>query len=256
MPSREHLRELRTRTLADAGVALRADNPDAPVFVGKPIVYNSRTAIGNPLKWGFYEEVAAGAATKTLQEGDARFLVDHETSMPVSRVSAGTLRLVESDAGVSAESDMNLRKSYVADLVENLRDGTVTGMSFGFYVTKDEWSQVDVETTDGETVQADLRTIREIRLLEVSAVTFPAYEDTEAGLRKMTAAVRSMRDGFMSPDDLRVIEGLAASAGGTPEPADATRDDTDDQPAATTGPTFAHLARLHDALAARYRISA
>jgi uncharacterized protein len=241
------LRELRTRSIADAAVALRDATDAAPVFVGKPIVYNSRTAIGNPLRWGFYEEVAPGAATKTLQEGDIRFLVDHDTSMPVSRSSAGTLRLMETDGGVDVDSDLNTAKSYVADLVENLRDKTITGMSFGFIVTKDEWSTVDVATADGQTVEADLRVIREFRLLEVSAVTFPAYEDTEAGLRKMTAAVRAMRDGSLSASDIEAFE-LAGRAAGERQPAEATGA-PETQPAAATVPAQLLLAR-HAAFAA------
>jgi len=241
------LRELRTRSVDDAAVALREAADAAPVFVGKPIVYNSRTAIGNPLKWGFYEEIAPGSATKTLQEGDIRFLVDHETSMPVSRSSAGTLRLVESDAGVAVDSDLNVAKSYVADLVENLRDKTITGMSFGFIVTKDEWSTIDVGTADGQTVEADLRVIREFKLLEVSAVTFPAYEDTEAGLRKMTAAIRALREGTLTDAEIEALQ-LAGRAAGERQPADATGA-TETQPVAATVPARLRFMR-HDALAA------
>ncbi len=62
-------------------------------------------------------------------------------------------------------------------------------MSFGFQVVKDDWQLIDVETTDGDTVQAELRILREVKLFEVSAVTFPAYTDTEASLRNVAAAL-------------------------------------------------------------------
>jgi hypothetical protein len=39
-------------------------------FVGHAAVFDVRTAIGNPLRWGFYEEIAPGAFTKTLSKGD------------------------------------------------------------------------------------------------------------------------------------------------------------------------------------------
>src|SRR5690606_11205460 len=72
--------ERRTRALADTDARLvRADSDDeARRFTGHAAVFNSRTAIGNPLKWGWYEEIATGAFDKTLAEGDARFLVDHD----------------------------------------------------------------------------------------------------------------------------------------------------------------------------------
>lgn len=183
--------ERRRLTLPEAGAQVRAADGDdtSPTFVGYAAKFNDRTAIGNPLTWGFYEEVADGAFTKTLTEGDSRFLVDHDTRMIVSRVSAGTLRLAQDKSGLAVDSDLNVRKSYVADLVENLDDGSVTGMSFGFEVLKDDWQTIDIETKDGDTVQAELRILREVKLWEVSAVTFPAYDSTEASLRSVATAL-------------------------------------------------------------------
>jgi HK97 family phage prohead protease len=116
----------------------------------------------------------------------------------VARVSAGDLQLAEDDIGLATTVDpLDEELSYVRDLVRNLEKRRITGMSFGFYVVRDEWSTVEVEVTgaDGKTTteQAELRRILELRLLEVSAVTFPAYEDTDAGLRKMADEVRAAR---------------------------------------------------------------
>lgn len=192
--------ERRTRPLSitDARVLTRAEGDAAKVFTGHAAVFDSRTAIGNPLRWGWYEEIAAGAFTKTLAEGDARFLVDHDSRLLVARVSAGDLRLAEDDIGLATTVDpLDEELSYVRDLVRNLEKRRITGMSFGFYVVRDEWSTVEVEVTgaDGNTTteQAELRRLLELRLLEVSAVTFPAYEDTDAGLRKMADEVRAAR---------------------------------------------------------------
>ena len=71
---REERREL---ALDVAGATLRADaGSAAESFVGHAAVFDQRTAIGNPLTWGFYEQVSPGAFTKTLSEGDARMLID------------------------------------------------------------------------------------------------------------------------------------------------------------------------------------
>ena len=45
--------ERRVRPLVDTDVELvrAADDTAAPTFAGHAIVYNSRTAIGNPLTW-------------------------------------------------------------------------------------------------------------------------------------------------------------------------------------------------------------
>lgn len=219
--------ETRTAPLSSVAVELRAAE-DGPKFHGTAIVYNQRTAIGNPASWGWYEEIAPGCATKTLAESDVRFLVDHDSDAVVSRTTGvpglAQLTLTDTPDALEVDSDLNVRKSYVADLVENLTDRSITGMSFGFYVVKDEWTRETVTVTNDQGVAAELevevRRILEIRLVEVSAVTFPAYDQTEAGLRSMCDEVRSTY--------------LPAPASGEGhEPAETTRD-SDDEPAAAT----------------------
>ncbi|MDE7093924.1 MAG: HK97 family phage prohead protease, partial [Oscillospiraceae bacterium] len=54
--------------------------------------------------------------------------------------------------------------------------GDITGMSFMFYVSDEEWKDLNTEKPT--------RHIREIgAVFEVSAVTFPAYETTEIQAR-------------------------------------------------------------------------
>ena len=183
--------ERRARSADAAGLQLRAGKDGAPAFYGHAAVVNSRTAIGNPLSWGFYEEIAPGAFDETLQSCDARFLVDHDSSKLVARTSAGDLRLSVDSTGLVADADLDQELSYVRDLTRNVEKRRITGMSFGFMVKRDKWSTVDVTAQDEKgkeyTTQADLRTIEAVDLMEVSAVTFPAYDETDAALR----AIRS-----------------------------------------------------------------
>ena len=183
--------EHRRLPLSTAEVVIRAvDGGDGTErFRGYAAKFNSRTAIGNPLRWGFYEEIAPGAFTKTLSEPYARMLIDHDSYYVVSRVSAGTLDLAEDDKGLPVDSALDPALSYVNDLKANVRNKNITGMSFGFYVVKDDWTLEKVETSDGQTVEVEVRRILEVRLIEVSAVTFPAYEDTEAELASVSAAL-------------------------------------------------------------------
>ena len=182
--------ERRRLPLSTADVVIRAIEGDTggERFKGYAAKFNSRTAIGNPLRWGFYEEIAPGAFTKTLQEGDARFLVDHDSYYVVSRVSAGTLDLAEDALGLPVDSALDTELSYVNDLRANVRNGNITGMSFGFYVLKDQWSTETIDTSEGP-AEVEVRRIQEVRLIEVSAVTFPAYEDTEAELASVASAL-------------------------------------------------------------------
>ncbi|MFC9036811.1 HK97 family phage prohead protease [[Kitasatospora] papulosa] len=242
--------ERRDLTLATAGLQVRAVEGGGPGFTGHAAVFNSRTAIGNPLTWGFYEEIAAGAFTKTITEGDARMLVDHDTRMVVSRVSAGSLRLAQDQVGLAVDADLDTELSYVSDLVVNLRNKNITGMSFGFRVVKDDWEPVEIETVDGDKAEAELRIIREVQLFEVSAVTFPAYEDTDAGLRSVGVALAARGDAeafdrraAYRPEllDFRHEPGRAPTRGG-----DAT------QPGETTG---GRQAMHMEMLAARYLLA-
>ncbi|MEV0441812.1 HK97 family phage prohead protease [Streptomyces spectabilis] len=184
--------ERRRLPLSTAEVAIRAaDGEGGTRFSGYAAVFNSRTAIGNPLRWGFYEEIAPGAFAKTLQEGDARMLIDHDSYYVVSRVSAGSLSLAEDARGLAVDSALDEGLSYVADLKANIRNKNITGMSFGFYVIKDDWTLEKVDTSDGQSAEVEVRRILEARLIEVSAVTFPAYEETEAELASVASALVS-----------------------------------------------------------------
>ncbi|MGW6566448.1 HK97 family phage prohead protease [Streptomyces sp. NPDC054975] len=242
--------ERRSLSLAAAGLQVRADG-DARGFAGHAAVFNSRTAIGNPLSWGFYEEIAPGAFTKTISEGDARMLVDHDTRMVVSRVSAGSLRLAQDQVGLAVDADLDARLSYVGDLIVNLDNRNITGMSFGFRVVKDEWEPLPVETVDGNTVETELRIIREVQLFEVSAVTFPAYEDTDAGLRSVGMALAARGDDAAF-DRRAAYRPELNDFRHEPAAAAATRGDGITQPGETTG---GRQAMHMKALAARYSLA-
>lgn len=183
-----------------AGVEVRAAGDSAPRFVGRALVYNSRAAIGDPKMWGFYEEFAAGAAARTLAEFDQRMLIDHDTYYLVSRVSAGDLVLTDSAAGVDVDSELDEELTYVRDLRRNVEKRRITGMSIGFRIPPggQRWEEIEVEEPDGagrvRVFTADLRVITDIDLIEVSAVTFPAFTDTEADLRTVAAALETRGD--------------------------------------------------------------
>lgn len=254
MPATMTGAERRHLALGDAGVTIRADE-GAARFSGYASVFNSRTAIGNPLRWGFYEEIADGAFAKTLAEGDARMLIDHDSYYVVSRMSAGTLALTEDERGLAVDSALDGELSYVRDLQANLRNGNITGMSFGFHVIKDEWASETIEVDGADPVPVDVRTIREVRLIEVSAVTFPAYTDTEAELKAVARALDHR-------GDLAAVEARAAFRPELldlvhidREPGEPTRgEQTPVEPAVSTQPASLPLDLRMNALAARYRL--
>lgn len=153
------------------------------VIVGRATPFNSQTMIGEA-PWGFREQIQPGAFTKTLNEADVVYLVNHDSNMPLARTSAGTLTLRQTDKGLEFEATP-ADTSYARDLMENIRAKNIQGNSFGFQVVKDSWSVGD----DG----VDERTIHEVKLMEISSCTFPAYADTEVSMRDVVSAIKERR---------------------------------------------------------------
>lgn len=165
MPSNE------IRTLARA-LDMRAEG-ERRTIGGYAAVFNTETDIG----W-FRERIAPGAFATAIS-GDVRALFDHDPGRVLGRTISGTLRLAEDATGLSCEIDLP-DTSDGRDVETLVARGDVSGMSFGFRVTREEWDETNP--------QSPLRTILEVELFEVSVVTFPAYADTEIALRSLESA--------------------------------------------------------------------
>lgn len=162
----------------------RAKGDDGPgTFVGHAAVFNKRAAIGDPRSWGFWEEIDPGAFDGALSRGDdVRFLVDHNSSKLLGRTTSGTLRLSTDRRGLVSEGDLP-DTTDGRDTRVLIDRGDLNQMSFGFIPTKIEWSELE----DG----TELARILDIEpLVDVSVVTFPAYDETDASVR---SAVQEMR---------------------------------------------------------------
>jgi HK97 family phage prohead protease len=122
---------------------------------------------------GFKETIQAGAFGRAINEGqDVRALINHDAGLILGRTTSGTLKLSEDSTGLHYEVDAP-DTSYARDLAESMKRGDVTQSSFGFRVREDDWQR------EG---RGRLRTLIDVDLLDVSPVTYPAYEDTESGV--------------------------------------------------------------------------
>jgi HK97 family phage prohead protease len=187
-------------------------------ITGLAAPFNSPTMIGDSA-YGFREQFAPGAFTKTVQESDIVFLYNHDTGMPLSRQSAGTLSLRQTDRGLEFEA-VPVDTSYGRDLTANIAAGNIKGCSFGFRSVKEDWTDDDGNPADEWT--GTQRTVREAQLLEVSAVTFPAYGDTDISSRDAVTAARESRGG---PKPVPEVVS-AAPDGGTEARTDDVSDET------------------------------
>jgi HK97 family phage major capsid protein/HK97 family phage prohead protease len=117
-----------------------------------------------------------------------RYLFNHNPDAVLARTKSGTLKLGEDKAGLAVDAEL-APTSVGRDLAILMERGDVNQMSIGFRVIQDEWEEV--EGDDGHVYER--RTIKEAQLFDVSAVTYPAYEETDAGLRTAEHA-REVRD--------------------------------------------------------------
>jgi HK97 family phage prohead protease len=172
---------------------VRAEDGDrGKMLTGQPIVYDERTNLG------FYDEIIDNNALAKTDLRDVRFLVNHNTDMiPLARSrnnNANSTMQMEVIEGKGMSIRVNLDTENNAEakaLYSAVERGDITGMSFMFVVDEDSWEDLE---TDHPT-----RHIRSIdRVMEVSAVTFPAYEATSIQARGLSDALDSAKESLES----------------------------------------------------------
>lgn len=142
----------------------------APTIEGYFAVFNSIYEIAP----GMTESVAPGAFSQTLS-GDIRALTNHDTTLVLGRTKAHTLELREDEHGLWGRVAINPNDSDAMNLYERVKRGDVDQCSFGFDILAEE--------TDFRDDGSIHWTIREVELYEVSACTFPAYQETNISAR-------------------------------------------------------------------------
>ena len=175
-------------------------------ITGTPIVFNQATDLG----W-FEEKIARGALDGTDLK-DVRFLVGHNTSMiPLARSrnnnENSTMQMTVDADGMNIRVDLDTENNAEARaLYSAVKRGDISGMSFMFIVDKDSWADAESDYPK--------RTVEHIsRVLEVSAVAFPAYPQTSIqiasegdGLESAKASLESERTRLKEEREAREAE--------------------------------------------------
>lgn len=196
---------------------VRAENDDKGTYItGRPIVYESKTNIGP-----FDEIIHRGALDKT-DLTDVRFLVNHDISkIPLARsrknTPNSTMQLSVDKDGMAIRVNLDVENNNEARaLYSAVQRGDITGMSFMFGIDDERWEDLESE-----------HPTRHINLIstvvEVSAVTFPAYEDTEINARCKEAldnarqaveTARSKEQSSVDTDELELLKEKTKILGG------------------------------------------
>ncbi len=150
------------------------------IITGRPIVYNSRTDLG------WFDEVIESGALDNTDLTDVRFLVNHDTSkIPLARsrrnTPNSTMQLWTDAEGMAIRVSLDTENNSEArNLYSAVERGDITGMSFMFGIDAERWEDLESDhpTRHIEAIST---------VVEVSAVTFPAYEATEINARSKEA---------------------------------------------------------------------
>lgn len=196
---------------------VRAEETDAGnIITGRPIVYNSRTDLG------YFDEIIEPGALNNSDLTDVRFLVNHDTSkIPLARSRRNngnsTMQLTVDNDGMAIRVMLDTENNSEArSLYSAVQRGDISGMSFMFGISDEEWEDLE---SDHPT-----RHIKEISsVVEVSAVTFPAYESTEINARSKEAlenarstvdTVRQQNATSVETDELELLKAKTKILGG------------------------------------------
>lgn len=119
-------------------------------FKGYAAIFGKADAMG--------EIIEPGAFTKTLKEGKAYpMLWYHDPRQPL-----GVARLALDGKGLKVDGELNLEVQAAREKYALMKQKAIRGLSFGFKTIKDIW-------------EGTARRLREVKLFEISPVTFQAH---------------------------------------------------------------------------------
>ena len=181
-------------------VRAEQDEKHGNILTGRPIVYDQKTDLG------WYDEIIERGALADTDLRDVRFLVNHNTDMiPLARSrnnnANSTMQMSIDEEGMAIRVDLDIENNSEAkNLYSAVERGDIDGMSFMFTVDGDKWDDIESEHPT--------RTITNIgKVMEVSAVTFPAYEQTSISARGLDSALDSAKSSLDSVKaEARAIE--------------------------------------------------
>lgn len=182
----------------DLHAELRSGEGEKPRIVGHAAIFDAWTTLYEGRSYIWREVVRPGAFTNALAEGqDVRALWNHDANIVLGRTESGTLRLSEDAVGLLMSVDPP-DTQYIRDLVLSpIERRDVSQMSFAFTIRRGKTIITELEagktitnnggervtlTRDGDRYVEE-RELLDLNLMDVSPVTYPAYEQTDVAIR-------------------------------------------------------------------------
>jgi HK97 family phage prohead protease len=149
------------------------DNADGLTLVGYAATFDNTTRIDN-WEGEFDEKIARGAFKRSINARTPVLQFEHGRHPLLGSMPLGTItKLREDDHGLYVEA--RLSDNWLIQPVRDaIASGAIDGMSFRFQVIKESWN---------DSSAVPVRTLEEVKLMELGPVVFPAYESTTVGVR-------------------------------------------------------------------------
>lgn len=150
------------------------------IITGRPIVYDSRTDLG------YFDEIIERGALDGADLTDVRFLVNHDISkIPLARSRRNngnsTMQLSVDAEGMFIRVKLDVENNAEAKaLYSAVQRGDISGMSFMFSIDGESWENLESDHPTRHVTKIG-------SVVEVSAVTFPAYDATTINARSKEA---------------------------------------------------------------------
>lgn len=179
-------KQLESRSYMCEVRALDDTEEKGSVITGRPIVYESVTDLG------WFDEVIDRGALDGADLTDVRFLVNHDISnIPLARSRRNngnsTMQLSTDYEGMSISAELDTENNAEARaLYSAVKRGDVTGMSFMFSIDEESWEDLESEHPTRHILKIS-------SVVEVSAVTFPAYDSTSINARSNSDVLERAR---------------------------------------------------------------
>lgn len=148
------------------------DKEDDLILEGYFIKFNEETELYRDV----YEVIDPLAVSKSLENNDIKAFFNHDPAIVLGRTGNSTLELKADQKGLKGTIKINKEDNEAVNIYNRVKRGDINKCSFGFNIINEEITRRE----DGAT----LIRILEANLIEVSIVTFPAYENTNIEARK------------------------------------------------------------------------
>jgi HK97 family phage prohead protease len=136
---------------------------------------------------GFYEQIAPGAFARSLRAGDKVVVTkNHDPNFVLGSTKSGTAKVFDSPEGLRFSVQLDKTNTMHTDTYASVKRGDLDSCSFAFKVPTGGDSWADDSDENGQRCQ--LRTLRDVDLIDCSVVCYPAYpQGTQVDARSLSA---------------------------------------------------------------------